>query len=324
MSIDAHAFWVVAPGHGEIRPETPAPPSPSDVVVRTLYSGISRGTESLVFHGRVPPSEYQRMRAPFQQGDFPGPVKYGYANVGHVEHGPPALVGRTVFALYPHQTRFVVPATAVHVVPDAVPPRRAVLAANMETALNGVWDARVVPGQRVAVVGAGTVGCLVARLAVRIPACDVELVDTNPARAGVASALGVRFAAAGEAAAEADIVIHTSGSPAGLATALSLAGMEATVVDLSWYGDQPVTLPLGGAFHSRRLTIRSSQVGQVAADQRPRWTYARRLAKALALLADPSLDALLTGETPFEHLPSAMPALTASAGDTICHAVVYG
>jgi threonine dehydrogenase-like Zn-dependent dehydrogenase len=323
MSMDAHAFWVVAPGRGEIRQETPPPPSASDVVVRTLYSGISRGTESLVFHGRVPPSEYQRMRAPFQQGDFPGPVKYGYANVGRVEQGPQKLLGRTVFSLYPHQTRFVVPAEAVHVVPDGVPARRAVLAANMETALNGVWDARIVPGQRVAVVGAGTVGCLVARLAAQIPVCDVELVDTNRARATVARALGVSFAEPGAATGEADLVVHASGTGAGLAAALALAGPESTVVDLSWYGDQSVALPLGGAFHSRRLTIKASQVGQVAGDQRARWTTARRLEKALALLADPALDVLLTGETAFENLPSAMPALTTAAGDTICHSVTY-
>ena len=321
--MDAHAFWVVAPGRGEIRQETPAPPSASDVVVRTLYSGISRGTESLVFHGRVPPSEYQRMRAPFQQGDFPAPVKYGYANVGRVEQGPEALLGRTVFSLYPHQTRFVVPADAVHVVPESVPARRAVLAANMETALNGLWDGRILPGHRVAVVGGGTVGCLIARLASRIPLCEVELVDTNAARAAVARTLGVAFATPERAAGEADVVVHASGTGAGLATALDLAGMEATVVDLSWYGNQTVGLPLGGAFHSRRLTIRSSQVGQVAPDQRARWSLGRRLAAALRLLADPALDVLLTGETAFEHLPDAMAGLTTAAGDVICHSVTY-
>ena len=323
MPIDAHAFWVVAPGRGEIRQEVPAPPSASDVVVRTLYSGISRGTESLVFHGRVPPSEYQRMRAPFQQGDFPGPVKYGYANVGRVEQGPESLTGRLVFSLYPHQTRFVVPADAVHLVPEDVPARRAVLAANMETALNGIWDAHIGPGLRVSVVGAGTVGCLVARLAARIPSCDVELVDTNPSRARIARALGAAFSSPDSASGNADVVVHTSGTGAGLAASLGLAGMEATVVDLSWYGDQSVTLPLGGAFHSRRLTIASSQVGQVSPTQRARWTHGRRLAAALRLLADPALDVLLTGETAFEQLPDAMPRLASSAGDAICHSVTY-
>ena len=323
MSIEAQAFWVVAPGRGEIRRESPPPPEASDVVVRTLFSGISRGTESLVFHGRVPPSEYQRMRAPFQQGNFPAPVKYGYANVGRVEQGPPALMGRMVFSLFPHQTRFVVPAGAVHVVPDDVPARRAVLAANMETALNGLWDAAILPGHRVSVVGAGTVGCLVAWLASRIPLCDVELVDTNPARAEAARALGVAFASPDRASGEADVVFHTSGTGAGLETALGLAGMEATVADLSWYGDQMVSLPLGGAFHSRRLTIKSSQVGQVAPGQRARWTTGRRLDAALRLLSEPALDALLTGETAFQHLPDAMPRLTSSADSAICHSVTY-
>lgn len=323
MTLDAHAFWVVAPGRGEIRRESPAQPSASDVVVRTLYSGISRGTESLVFHGRVPPSEYQRMRAPFQQGEFPAPVKYGYANVGRVEQGPRSLLGRTVFSLYPHQTRFVVPAESVHVVPEGIPARRAVLAANMETALNGVWDARIVPGQRVAVVGAGTVGCLVARLAGQIPQCEVTLVDTNPARGAVARALRVGFAEPEAATGDADVVVHASGTGAGLGTALALAGTEATVVDLSWYGDQPVALALGGAFHSRRLTIKSSQVGQVAVDLRARWTTGRRLDTALRLLEDPALDILLTGATAFSDLPAAMPALTMTAGDVICHSVTY-
>jgi 2-desacetyl-2-hydroxyethyl bacteriochlorophyllide A dehydrogenase len=323
MSLEAHAFWVTAPGHGEIRREPLAPASAGDVVVRTRWSGISRGTESLVFHGRVPPSEYQRMRAPFQDGNFPAPVKYGYSNVGVVEHGPDGLVGRTVFCLFPHQTRYVVPAEAVHVVPDGVPDRRAVLAANMETALNGVWDATVLPGDRVAVVGGGTVGCLVAWLAHRIPGCEVQLVDTNSTRADVAAALGVSFATPPHAAAEADVVIHTSGAPAGLETALSLAGVETVVTEMSWFGSQPGSLPLGEAFHARRLTIRSSQVGRVAPAQRARWPYARRLRMALSLLPDAALDVLVTGESPFESLPETMARLASSPGNTLCHAISY-
>src|SRR5438128_9726850 len=140
---DARAFWIVEPGRGEIRPETLPTPSNGDVVVRALYSGISRGTEALVFRGRVPPSEWERMRAPFQAGRFPAPVKYGYASVGRVEQGPRELQDRTAFVLHPHQTRYVVPADALHVLPESVPPERAVLAANLETAINGVWDAHL-------------------------------------------------------------------------------------------------------------------------------------------------------------------------------------
>jgi len=252
MSRDARAFWTVAPGRGEIRAETLPAAATTDVVVRTLFSGVSRGSESLVFHGGVPTEEYQRMRAPFQAGDFPGPLKYGYASVGRVESGPADLAGRTVFCLFPHQTAYVVPATAVHVVPDDVPAARAVLAANMETALNGVWDARVLPGDRVTVVGGGTVGCLVAWLAGQIPGCDVQLVDISADRAGIAQHLGVSFAQPADAARARDVVIHASGAPAGLDTALALADFEATVVELSWYGDRAVTASLGKAFHRSR------------------------------------------------------------------------
>ena len=323
MPHDARAFWVAAPGRGEIRTEPLAPPASGEVQVRTLYSGISRGTESLVFRGRVPPSEFERMRAPFQGGRFPAPVKYGYASVGEVEEGPPDLKGRVVFTLHPHQTRYIVPATAIHLLPVGTPPSRAVLAANLETAINGVWDARPLVGDRVSIVGAGAVGCMTAWLVARIPGCEAELVDTNPAKAAVAGALGVRFALPENATGEADVVIHTSGAPAGLALALQLAAFEATVAELSWYGDQDVPLGLGRAFHARRLTITSSQVGSVAAAQRARWDTRRRMQLALRLLESPALDAVITGESDFEELPAVMARLSTSPGDTLCHRIRY-
>jgi threonine dehydrogenase-like Zn-dependent dehydrogenase len=151
----------------------------------------------------------------------------------------------------------------------------------------------------------------------------VQLVDVNPARATIASQLGVPFASPAEAAPRVDLAVHASGSPDGLALALRLAGTEASIVEMSWFGDQPVTLPLGEAFHAERLTITSSQVGRVAAAQRARWDTRRRMALVLDLLRDASLDALLTGETRFEALPQTMKALAASAGDTLCHVVRY-
>ncbi len=323
MQEQARAFWVTAPGHGEIRGEELAAPSRNDVVVQALYSGISRGTEALVFGGHVPRSEWGRMRAPFQAGEFPAPVKYGYSSVGRVVGGPDDLAGRTVFVLHPHQTRFIVPATAVHVVPDEIPPARAVLAASLETALNGVWDARPHVGDRISVIGAGVVGCLAAWLVSRIPGCDVELVDINPGRAAIASALGVRFAEPAAAIGDADLVIHASGAPAGLDLALRVAAVEATIVELSWFGDQTVPLSLGGAFHARRLTIASSQVGRVAPSQRPRWDARRRMQLALTLLDDPVLEALITGESEFETLPDVMARLARSSGDTLCHRIRY-
>lgn len=322
-STRARAFWVAEPGRGEIREEALRTCSAGEVLVRARYSGISRGTETLVFEGRVPASERERMRAPFQCGEFPAPVKYGYASVGTVESGPPDLEGRDVFVLHPHQTRFVVSAEAVHVLPAGVPAGRAVLAANLETAVNGLWDAAPRLGDRIAVIGAGVVGCLVARLAGRLPGCAVELADLNPARAAVAAALGVRFVTPDALSPEADLVVHASGSPAGLDTALRTAGFEATVVDLSWYGDRSVTLRLGEAFHARRLTIAASQVGVVAPAQRPRWDARRRMQLALGLLRDPALDALVTGESEFESLPAVMADLAANPGQALCHRICY-
>jgi len=323
MTHEARAFWVAAPGHGEIRPEVLRSPADDDVVVQALFSGISRGTEALVFSGRVPQSEWTRMRAPFQEGEFPGAVKYGYASVGRVECGSSELKERIVFVLHPHQTRYVVPASAVHVLPADVPPGRAILAANVETALNGVWDASPQVGDRVVVIGAGTVGCLVAWLASRIEGCDVQLVDVNPQRQRVAQALGVSFARPDDASCDADIVIHVSGSPDGLQQALAIAGFEATIIEMSWFGDRQVALPLGGAFHSRRLTIKSSQVGHVAASQRARWDTRRRMARALSLLADPALDVLITGESAFDDLPDVMARLAHAPGDALCHRIKY-
>jgi threonine dehydrogenase-like Zn-dependent dehydrogenase len=314
---------VTAPGQGIIRDEPLPIAGPTDATVRTLFTGVSRGTESLVFSGAVPESERARMRAPFQAGEFPAPVKYGYCNVGQVESGPKTLLGRRVFSLFPHQTRFVVPVSALNPLPDDVPSGRAVLAANMETAVNGVWDAGVQPGDRVAVIGAGAVGCLVAWLAGQIPGSDVWLVDTNRSRAEVAGALGVRFAHPDEAPGERDLVIHASGSPAGLTTALSLCAFEATVLELSWFGSRQVALPLGEAFHAKRLSIRASQVGHVATSHRARWDYRRRMELAISFLSAPVLDVLITGESPFEDLPLVMTALADGSRDAICHRLVY-
>jgi len=322
-TVEARAFWIAEPKRGEIRTEALRAPAAHEALVRTLYTGISRGTEALVWNGKVPRSEFARMRAPFQAGEFPAPVKYGYSNVGVVEQGPPALAGRRVFCLYPHQTRYVVPIAALHALPDDVPPARAVLAANVETAVNVLWDAAPRVGDRVAVVGAGTVGCVAAWLASRISGAEVELVDIDERKDAAARALGVPFRLAQDARRDADVVVHTSGSGAGLATSLELAGVEATIVEASWYGDDAPVVPLGGAFHSRRLQIKSSQVGAVAAAQRARWSHARRMELVMKLLESAELDALVTGDSPFEELPAVLARLAASPGYTLTHRIVY-
>ncbi|WP_081238710.1 zinc-dependent alcohol dehydrogenase [Streptomyces viridosporus] len=322
MNRTARAFWLDSPGRGGIREVDLPVPGEGEVLVRSLCSGVSRGTETLVFRGEVPESQHAVMRAPFQEGDFPGPVKYGYLNVGVVEEGPGELVGRTVFCLYPHQTHYVVPASAVTPVPDGVPAGRAVLAGTVETAVNALWDAAPLVGDRIAVVGGGMVGCSVAALLARFPGVRVQLVDADPARASTAEALGVGFALPGDALGECDLVVHASATEQGLSRALELLTAEGTVVELSWYGDRKVSLPLGEAFHSRRLVIRGSQVGTVSPARANR-SYADRLALALDLLADPAFDALVTGESAFEDLPGVMPGLASGEIPALCHRIRY-
>ncbi|WP_055495426.1 zinc-binding alcohol dehydrogenase [Streptomyces sp. TP-A0356] len=323
MDLTARAFWLRSPGQGELRDVQLPKPGDGEVLVRALCSGVSRGTETLVFRGGVPESQHAAMRAPFQEGDFPAPVKYGYLSVGRVEHGPAELVGRTVFCLYPHQSRYVVPASAVTVVPDTVPAGRAILAGTVETAVNALWDAGPQVGDRISVVGGGMVGCSVAALLARHPGVRVQLVDADPARAETARALGVDFAPPEDAARERDLVVHASATEQGLVRSLELLAPEGTVVELSWYGDRRVTLPLGEAFHSRRLTLRSSQVGTVSPRARAGRTYADRLALALDLLADPAFDALITGESAFEDLPGVLPRLASGDLKGLCHRVLY-
>lgn len=323
MTAQARAFWVREPGSGEVRPVEVRDPGPGEVLVRTVCSAVSRGTETLVFRGGVPTDQYAAMRAPFQEGEFPGPVKYGYLNVGVVEIGPDTLVGRTVFCLYPHQTAYVVPAEAVVLVPEAVPPERAVLAGTVETAVNALWDAAPLVGDRVTVVGGGMVGLSVARLLLGIPGADVTVVDIDPGRAEVVATIGAEFALPADAAGGRDLVVHASASSSGLQLSLDLLAAEGTVLDLSWYGDTEVSLRLGGAFHSGRLSLRASQVGTVSRARRDRRSTTDRLRLALDLLRDPTFDALLSGSSPFEDLPHVLRGLADGSLPALCHTITY-
>lgn len=318
----SRALWFDAPGKALLRNDPVTPPAAGEVLVRTSFSGISRGTEATVFQGLVPQSERERMRVPFMDGDFGFPLKYGYCAIGTVEAGDPQFIGRAVFCLHPHQDVFVVPSSAVTPLPRELPAGRAVLAANMETALNIIWDACILPGERVAVFGAGVVGSLVAYLATRIAGTEVVLVDPNLERASLAEALGIAFAVPNSLEGEYDALVNASGASAALSQAIDLAGLEARIVEASWYGERPVSLSLGGAFHSRRLSILSSQVGQVAAAMRPRWSHARRLSKVMELLRDERLDALISGESAFADLAEDYPRILQSSA-TLLHRIRY-
>ena len=368
----ARALWYTKPGAVEIRNAALGPLQPGQVTIRSLFSGVSRGTERLVLSGLVPVAEHDRMRAPMQEGSFPFPVKYGYCAVGTIEAGPKPLIGRQVFCLHPHQTLFQAPLDRVTLLPEGFPPRRATLAANMETALNALWDSGAGPADRIVVVGAGIVGLLVAYLAARLPGAEVTVIDPVEARRALVESFGCSFAGpsqfpsplAGEVARQAgglpsargagggkataktvetapppplrgtsparreekqaaDIVFHTSASEAGLATAIASAGFEATIVELSWYGDKKVAVPLGGPFHSQRLKLISSQVGHVSAGRRPRWDYPRRMQSALALLADDRLDVLLTAEIAFDDAPAKLPGLLAADAPGLAPVIRY-
>lgn len=321
----AREFWIREPGRGEIRTRDLGDRPAGALRVRTLFSGISRGTESLVFRGEVPASQREAMRAPFQEGDFPGPVKYGYMSVGRVEGAPPGsdLVGRAVFCLHPHQDLYDVPPDAVTPVPDGVPAGRAILAAQMETAVNVVWDGAVTVGDRVVVVGAGVIGLLVAWLCRGIPGARVTAVDPDPRRREAADILGVELLATPPVDPLADVVVHASGQPEGLRDALALVGRDGTLVEASWFGTREVAVPLGEDFHARRIRLRSSQVGHVPPERAARWSRERRRALALSLLADDALDALVSGESDFEDLPAVMADLAGDPGGTSCHRIRY-
>lgn len=319
----AEALWYTAPGQAEWRSEQLPLADAAHLRVRSLFSALSRGTESLVFHGKVPASEHQRMRAPLQAGDFPFPVKYGYAAVGIVEDGPANVIGQTVFTLHPHQTLFDLPLDGAAVLPEGLPPMRAVLAANMETALNTLWDSGATAAQRINVIGGGVVGLLVGYLAGRLPGAEVTLVDVQPGRAKQAAALGLQFALPSAAPGDCDVVFHASGVGSGLATAIDCAGDEATVIEMSWYGAGQIPVALGGAFHSRRLRLIASQVGKVAPNQRARWSYRRRLNAALNLLRDDRLDILLESPIAAVDLPAKLPDILKPGGGVLCQPIAY-
>jgi threonine dehydrogenase-like Zn-dependent dehydrogenase len=319
----ARAIWYARKGVAELRPAPLPRPQPGEALVRTLFSGISRGTERLVFNGAVGQSEWERMRGPNQEGAFSFPVKYGYCATGVVEEGPSQLVGRTAFCLHPHQDYFNAPIAALVPVPDGVPARRATLTANMETALNALWDGGAGPGDRIVVVGAGVVGLLVTSLAARLPGAEVAAVDVDESRRSLVESLGGRFVRPEQAPPDADVVFHASATAAGLDTAIKCAGLEGTIVEMSWYGDQAVSAELGGAFHSRRLRLVSSQVGQVATSHRPRWDYRRRVEAAVRLLAVPALDRLVAEEIAFEDAPRELPRILGAGAPGLAPVIRY-
>lgn len=319
--MQARAIWYTGDGSGVALRD--ANMGTGELLLKTVASGLSRGTERTVAQGMVPRSEWDRMALPTQEGSFALPIKYGYACVARIVQGPPDILNRLVFTMHPHQNLFRAHRDAVHVLPVDLPIRRATLAANMETALNAIWDAQVPNGAPVAVIGGGLIGCLVAYLANRIGKSDVTLIDKIGERAKTASELRVSFATATNRLSPCHTVFHTSGSEQGLKDAIHALDFEGQVVEMSWYGDREISVPLGGTFHAQRLSIRCSQVGHVAPSRRASTTYADRMRTAIGLLDDPALDVLLTHDIAFENAERDLPLRLAADADGIATTISY-
>ena len=301
------ALVFVEPRRVEVRGVELREPEPGEVLVRTELSGISGGTELLAYRGQIDPTLPLDEELGALGGTFAFPFRYGYGCVGRVERSRgPVDEGASVFAFHPHQDAFVAP--AAEVLPFDVPPRHATRFPLVETALQISLDTGDVSGRVVAVFGLGPVGLLTAIL-LRGRGARVVAAEPSGWRRDLAASLGIAASAPGElpdaaraaAAHGVPVAIETSGDPQALAAALPLLAHEGTALVASWYGTKPVRLPLGGAFHRRRLTIRSTQVSTIPSALRAEWSVDRRRAEAWRLMGDLPLGALATHEVPFER-----------------------
>jgi 2-desacetyl-2-hydroxyethyl bacteriochlorophyllide A dehydrogenase len=299
----ARRVTFTAPRQVALEPVDVGAPGPGQVLVRTQFSGISGGTELLAYRGLIDPDLPLDERIGALGGTFRHPFPYGYSCVGRVEAGS-LPVGTTVFAFHPHQDVLLLDEADAVVLPDGTPPREATLFPSVETALQLSLDAGPVAHERVVVLGLGVVGLLTALLLQRAGARVVAADPVQPRRA-IAASVGIAAVAPGDLPTGVPRVVELSGSPSALPRALDLLAHEGTALVGSWYGRQDVVLPLGGAFHRRRLTIRSSQVSTIPAALAARWDHARRRAAAAALLADLPLAALATTEVRFDDIARA-------------------
>ena len=296
----ARALWHTSASQSQIK-EVELSANPA-CVVKSLYSLISTGTERLVSRGQVPHALYASMKVPYMEGEFSFPVKYGYSLVGEVQEGPEEILGKKVHLLHPHQDYCRVQASELTVLPGEVPPLRATLASNLETALNSIWDSGVSVGDRVLVVGFGIIGSLTARLLQSIAGVEVWVYDLDAQRSELASASG--FHIVDRMLYDFDIAFHCSSSSKGLQSCIDHIGFEGKVMEMSWYGEQAVELQLGGSFHQQRKQIISSQVSSIPSNHRARWDFNRRKAVVMELLKNPAYDQHLGEQVPFDKVPA--------------------
>ncbi|WP_298982402.1 zinc-dependent alcohol dehydrogenase [Caldilinea sp.] len=320
-----------APGKVVVRAEPIPQPQPGELLVQTLVSAISAGTELLFLRGEVPANMEVDSAIPALNGAVRYPLRYGYACVGRVieagEEQDRGWLGCTVFAFHPHASHFVASTAQILPVPDDLTPHRAALLPNMETAVNLVMDGQPGIGERVAVIGLGVVGLLTIALLARFPLERLLAVDPLPQRRGLATALGAHAALAPEELTERsgyDLVYEVSGSPIALNTALALTGFAGRIVIGSWYGVKQAPLDLGGAFHRSRIRLLASQVSTIDPRWSGRWNKKRRIDLAWAMLRAVEIERLITHRLPVEEAPTAYRLLEQEPERTLQVLFEYG
>lgn len=306
----------------ELSPVTLATPASNQIEIASLYSLIATGTERLVAKGLVPQELYDHMAVPYMEGEFSFPIKYGYSLVGRVVTENHPLSGRIVHLLHPHQDRCIVSDHDVFAVPEGVPAKRATLASNLESALNGIWDAEVSIGDRVFISGFGMIGSLLARLLSMMPSVEVVVMDIDPIKRKLAENMGFTVVKDTEDS-DFDVAFNTSASGAGLQACINAVGYEGKIVEMSWYGVKAATLQLGGSFHSMRKRIISSQVSNLPANRRNRWDYLRRREVVFELLRNDAFDVHIGETVSFENLPDLFDDIRRKSPAVLTWAVSY-
>ena len=336
--MESHTLYFTAPGQVAIQEETLPPPGTGQVLVQSVLSAISSGTELLVYRGQFPTGLPVDESLSVLSGAFAYPLRYGYSTVGHViELGSgvdPAWLGQRVFAFQPHRSHFLVDVAGLMAIPPGLSFENAAFLPNMETAVNFILDGAPLVGEGVAVFGQGAVGLLTAALLARFPLAGLVTLDRYPLRrqasleAGVTesldpAALDVSDRLSASFPEGADLVYELSGAPAALDQAIAAARFSGRVVVGSWYGQKRAELDLGGRFHRDRLRLISSQVSTIAPELSGRWTKERRFSVAWEMLAKIDPACWVTQCFPLEQAAQAYRLLDENPGEAIQVLLTY-
>lgn len=322
--LSAESFWIRKKNNSFIKKHSISIPQNNEVLVKTIYSGISYGTEKIVYSGNVPKSQRSLMRCPYQEGEFGSNVKYGYMNVGKVMNGPSKLVNRYVYTLYPHQTQYVLPLEELTFIPKLIPIKRCLLTANMETAINAMWDTLPTCGDKILIIGAGIVGFLMAYILMTIIGIEILLIDTDKEKSKIAKIFGIKFSCSIPKSYNANIIYECSGNPSVIDILSSHVNDETVICIMSWYGNSVSNINFGNEFFSKRTKILFSQVAKVSHNRDKYWNNKKRKDLAISLLNDDKLDNLIEKDMiSFHDLPEFF-SNTARHNKFFCKVIDYG